>query len=231
MTKNLLVALSCMLAIISGYAQVAVAIPAVTSGTDDQSGDTQTNAAFTTWASTLTNVVVDDIDDLTGTSGANGNLTSTAGNNFTSQEDGIFLFNGTPPLDNTLQLIFSVSETPGTFVWNLAKPSNAFGFFGWDNDGGTVSISFVDGAVQNYSLVAEAGSDDNLFWGISGLSSLVSSVTISTTDPPGTSYWYRFAYGESQQAPPPTVPLPGSIALIGIGLACLGWSKRMHEKT
>jgi hypothetical protein len=110
-------------------------------------------------------------------------------------------------------LLLDGGSNHATFVWALATPSNAFGFFTYDNDNGDVTIKFDDGGLRTYRFTANGRiyGRDSSFWGITGLTSLVTSVTITTTDKGHTSTWDNFVTAQ----PHPVVPEPSMFVIWG----------------
>lgn len=110
-------------------------------------------------------------------------------------------------------LLLDGGSDHATFGWTLATPSNAFGFFAYDNDNGKVTIRFEDGGSQTYQFYAAGRVDgsDSSFWGITGLTSSVTNVTITTTGKGHTSIWDNFVTARPQGA----VPEPGMLAIWG----------------
>ncbi|MEQ9408669.1 MAG: PEP-CTERM sorting domain-containing protein [Fuerstiella sp.] len=187
------------------------------------SGGTDANAAFALWQTDVNGVFVQDSFD--GLSGSP--LTTTQGNSFTPFNGGSLSANSSGltggVIDGTYLRLDNGSGAGG-FTWSLATPSYAFGMFGYDNDGGTLSISFVDGTTQNYTAPTGPGSGDSTFWGISGLTSAIASVSLTTTDPPGISRWDNFVYGGA--AP---VPEPASLAMWSL-VGGIGFMVRRQRK-
>jgi hypothetical protein len=181
----------------------------------------QAEAAFANWQSGVGSFSVDPLAGLSGTDGFNANLTSAAGNTFASADDFLVPTSLTQGVMSGDVLALSRSGGLATLVWTLAQPANAFGFFGFDNDGGALTVLFVDGTSHEYAMNG-AGEDDSIFWGITGLDSAIASITISTTDPGGVSYLDRFVTGASISA----VPEPASLLLVGLGIAAAGAAHR-----
>lgn len=198
----------------------ALAAPMLFSGADIGNSLTpNADAAFGNWQTAVANnFVLDDFDSPTGTAGFGGSLTTSLGNTFSSSDDlvgnstfGVGVLNG-----SNLQL---TKQGPVVdFVWDIASPVDAFGFFARNNSGGIVTIDFNDGTAQSFNVQAlNAGSGDNLFWGITDLAGVVNSVSITSTDPANNSNWDRFVYREVKA----DVPEPGTIGLIVAGLSGL----------
>ena len=82
-----------------------------------------------------------------------------------------------------------------------------------------LSRKFIDGTSQSFTVSA----GQNLFWGVSGLTSNVATVQIDATGG-GVSGWDNFVFGESAA----TVPEPTSLAIFGIG--ALGMVVRHRRK-
>ncbi len=180
----------------------------------DASGTTNSTNAFNSWVDSLSVYSVDDLSGLSGTTGAPGNLTSTAGNNFTSTDDSLFVSGS----GSSVNLGLVKQGSAAQFTWNLSDPSDAFGFFAHGNNSGTIAITLLDGTSRTFNL----GGKLNVFWGISGLESLIASVTIRTTDP-AISHWDDFAVGTT------AIPLPAAMPLLGTAtgfLTLAGWRRR-----
>ncbi len=180
--------------------------------------------AYQNWLDSLSGPAL--IDNLTTLSGNTSTQTSGAGNSFTANGSNLFSssfssFGNVPAGQSGRSLSVGRRAAAGGFTWNLANPSNAFSFFGYDNDRGTITVSFVDGGTQSFNYVSTGGSGVTDFFGISGLNSLISSVSVLTTDPGGGSVWDNFATGSSATATP--VPTPAAVlpGLFGMGMAAI----------
>ena len=214
--KKTLVALACLAAV--GLSQSASA--SITFfGTDNFGSLVNSTAAFNAWASTVPVYELDNLDGLSGTSGTTASLTSTLGNNFTTPSSVGDLtsispttsYVGGPVSGTALQANVDSNTGEATFTWNLAQSTKAFGFNAYDNDGGDVTVTYVDGSTEVFSVNTTAtGSGDGLFWGVSGLTNWVATVTINTDDPGGITSWDNFVTA---------VPLPAAFWLFGSALA------------
>lgn len=208
-------------AVILGFSLVGPAQAlTVRSGTDAAGSTVNSEAAFTAWQGDVASFT---LDDMTGISCTAGVCTTNLSNTFTESVGQLIetTFDGGVVSGPNLQLIEPTN--PGTFIWTLPAPVDAFGFFAYDNDGGIVTIGFDDGTEHMIDLASAAGSLDNLFWGVSGLSSKITSVSITTEDVPGFSTWDRFVFGA-------TVPVPAALPLFLSGLAFFGFVARRRAR-
>lgn len=175
----------------------------------------EAESAFAKWQSGVTAF---SVDQLGGASGSPFAVTTSAGNKFTTVDDQMSVAMSNSGVLQGTVLVTARAGKSADIIWTLATPSNAFGFFGYDLDNGTLKVTFSDGSLSVYSDPT-MGNDLSSFWGISGLGKNISSISISTTDSGGISSFDRFVSGVSVANN--TVPEPGSMALIGIGLAGL----------
>lgn len=189
----------------------------VSFGADLASSTTNSDAAFAEWQGLVAGYTLDTMDGLSGTPAGG---TTALGNTFTAR-GGLGIFNANVGVIDGTALSVDRRIGGSPFTWNLVRPANGFGIFGHDNDGGTVSITFVDGSSVTEQFQAASSSSDNMFWGISGLSSLVASVTINTTDPGGVSIWDNAVTA---------VPVPAALPLFGSALVGLGLIGRRRKR-
>tara|TARA_R110001599_G_scaffold344141_1_gene567384 strand:+ start:101 stop:823 length:723 start_codon:yes stop_codon:yes gene_type:complete len=213
------------------------AMPMVYSGVDSAFATTESDAAFLQWSNSVGDFTLDNLDGLTGSPGIGGSLTSNKGNKFTSTDDmlGMQNFSFAVLEGTSLQMTKSTSansDNVTSFTWDMIEAVDAFGFYARGNDGGVVTVALNDGSSQSFSLIAASSNSrgDNLFWGVSNLSSAVQSVKITSTDPvtansnTNNSNWDRFVYSRAVEVSEPT-----SLALLLVGLMGIMFSRRQSQ--
>jgi len=211
-------AVTCAMGLASGFATDAVA-ESVFSGSDLSGSTTNSDAAFDSWAASVASYSIDDFEGFNLT-----NFTTTAGNSFAAGpgdtlSDSDWQSGGV--IDAPDYMVVGANSGgggfAGSFTWTLAAPSDAFGFFAKDVEGSVASITvdFVGGDQAQYSMnPASTGSNNNLFWGISGVASQVSSVMVTSIDAGSLSSWDNFVISEA--IPEPTTLTLATLALLGI---------------
>lgn len=195
----------------------AVAAPVTFFGT----GSTTASAdnAFALWQAAVTGASIDQLGGLGGTTGSNAFLTSAAGNVFRTTDDKAWVANGAAGVIQGRSIELDRSGPTATMSWTLPTAANAFGFFAYDLDGGSLTVTLANG--ETFTSQTAAGNASNSFFGVTDLASAVSLVTVSTTDPGGIAYFDRFAVGTSRP-----VPVPATLALVALGVVGLGWLRR-----
>jgi len=191
-------------------------------GADASGSTTNSQSAFAGWQAAVSGFAT---DDLTGLACGGGPVvcTTTAGNTFTQGVGDLMAAGANLGVVSGANLLLVQPNAPGSFTWTLAQPANAFGFFAYDTDGENVTIAFDDGSVQEFMIATAMGTEDNLFWGITGLGANITSVTITADDTPGFSYWDNFVVGAA-------VPVPAALPLFLSGLAVFGFVARRRAR-
>ena len=187
----------------------------------DASGSTaNSDAAFLSWQAGVSSFTA---DDMTGIVCGLGTCTTALGNTFVESVGVLSASNFSGGVVTGPNMLLVQTDSPGSFTWNLQTPSDAFGFFAFDNDGGTLTVTFDDGSLQEFELLTAAGSSDNLFRGITGVGVNIASITITSEDPPGYSTWDNFVFGA-------TIPIPAALPLFLSGLAFFGFVARRRAR-
>src|SRR5262245_29782749 len=114
--------------------------------------------------------------------------------------------------------------TTVTFTFDSGLP-NAFGVFLGDlgtatGFGTTLTLATSSGASQAFAIPASAQGDERYFGVIDTVGSV--SATITNTESGDSVYIDNVRWGNDS----PAVPVPATLALLGLGLAGLGWSRR-----
>lgn len=203
----------------------------VRSGGDASGSTTNSENAFTAWQGDVSSFTLDNMTGI-GLGDCGGVCTTDAGNTFTQGAGALQGTNFTQGVVSGPNMLLIQEDVEGYFTWTLPEPVDAFGFFAFDTDGQTITINFNDGTAQELTFASanDIGctggtpgcSSDSLFWGVSGLSQKISSVTISALDEPGYSTWDRFVFGV-------TVPIPAALPLFLSGLAFFGFFARRRD--
>jgi len=119
-------------------------------------------------------------------------------------------------------------ETNSDFTIEFSEAVSAFGFYGTDisDFAGQITLDFINGTTTSYIVDSTIGAPNGslLFWGIIDTANAFTSVTFDNTN--GSDYFGfdDMTVGIASQVV--GVPEPGSLALIGLGLAGLGFTRR-----
>jgi len=105
-------------------------------------------------------------------------------------------------------------------IWELSSAAKAFGFFASDIDLGDISITFVSGGNQSFTISPAAGK--NAYWGVADLPDFVQTVRITPTSPTDAVGFDDFVVAQ-------VIPEPASMIVWGMLLAVgvtVGWRRR-----
>jgi hypothetical protein len=165
------------------------------------------------------------IDTLSSANSFNAPFVSSAGNRY--EETG----NGSS-ISWTGSAIRGSRNRAPFIQFDVVFPSfvNAVGFDVIDNDGGTMDLFLEDaftGAITQFSLQSTPGSGDVEFFGVVfDPSTFITRLRVSGTDPGGITNWDNFTTGVGANVVinpnEPTIPVPGTLVLLGVGLAAAG---------
>lgn len=197
----------------SGSAQAMT----VHTGADAGGSTTNSDAEFADWLGDVSSFTLDDMTGINCVGVGPEVCTTDAGNMFTQGVGDLQATNFNGGVASGANMLLIEVGNPGSFTWTLPLGTNAdaFGFFAHDVDGETVTIAFDDGSAQEFMITTGLGTEDNLFWGITGLAANISEITITANDTPGFSTWDNFVFGT-------TVPVPAALPLFLSGLAFFG---------
>jgi len=198
------------------------AVPQLFQGSSDPSSTLTTAEARTAWEAALSSFIIDDLNSVSGFAP----LSSSVGNVYTETGNGSRI-TGTGSSIKGNRSTASFIQFDVTFT----NPVNAVGFDVSDNDGGGMDLLLTDantGVVSTFNFTSTPGSGDYEFFGVVfDTSTFISSLRVSGTDPGGITYWDNFTTGVGQNAVNPVdVSEPGTLALFGLSLAALGFTRR-----
>jgi hypothetical protein len=169
-------------------------------------------------------------DTLTGSPGP-APFTSAAGNTYAQTGNG-------STIRATGTDIAGDRESAGRIEFDVTFPSfvNAVGFDVFDNDGGGMNLLLTDAftnIVTTFNFTSALGSNVTEFFGVVfDPSTFISRLRVSGTDPGGLTNWDNFATGVGSNVvvnpnnPNNQVPVPGSLLLVGLGLAALATQRK-----
>ncbi|NWF83987.1 MAG: PEP-CTERM sorting domain-containing protein [Bryobacteraceae bacterium] len=115
-------------------------------------------------------------------------------------------------------------QTGGSVTFSFAVPIYAFGFYLTDtqeNFPGPITVSFDDGGSISLGITKNDETGGALFWGYSNPGAAITSFSIST----GATGDSRDLWGVDDVYYS-QIPEPGTIFLLGAGLAFVGWKRR-----
>lgn len=211
-------------------------------GTVPAGGGSET--ARNDFLSSLTGVGSEDFEGLTAGStgpfaidfaGSSGNITATlSGTNLdlrNSPSVGAFATSGSQYLQTT------TNTSATAFNIDFSSPIAAFGFYATDlgdSGGGDVILTLTNGVVETLTVdVAGLSSGNLLFYGFISDAAQFSSISFANTAGSGDVWGFDdMVVGDIGQVTPPTpsVPVPTSLALLGLGLAGFGYQTRRKPK-
>jgi len=183
--------------------------------------------ARTAWQAAL---VSSSNDPLTGSTGP-APFTSAAGNTYTQTGNG-------STIRATGSDIEGLRNSAPLIQFDITFPSfvNAVGFDVFDNDGGGMDLLLTDafsGIITTFNFLSVPGSNRTEFFGVVfDPSTFISRLRVSGTDPGGVTAWDNFTTGVGRNVvvnpnnPNNQVPVPGSLLLVGLGLAALATQRK-----
>lgn len=207
----------------------AYAAPMLFQGSDDPTAAMTPAQARAAWQAQLQSF---KNDPLTGVSGP-APFTSPAGNTYSQTGNG-------STIEGTGSAIRGNRSGASKIEFDVTFPSfvNAVGFDVDDNDGGGMDLLLTDaftGVVSTFNFQSTPGSGDLEFFGVVfDTSTFISKLRVSGTDPGGITTWDNFTTGVGANVvsnPNNPVPIPGTLLLVGLGLAGLAMQRKARPAT
>ncbi|WP_083690219.1 PEP-CTERM sorting domain-containing protein [Colwellia sp. UCD-KL20] len=132
--------------------------------------------------------------------------------------------------------------TSGSAYWNtnndftitFSNAISAFGFYGTDigDFGGNITLDFVNGSTTSYIVnnTTSAPNGSLLFWGLVDVTNPFTSITFGNTNSTDVFGFDDMTIGTAQQVITNSVPEPGSLAILGLGLAGFSLTRKAKKQ-